>query len=420
MDGRAHQRAAPTTRPSITRARGGSGANVAVAAAAGGPWTSASSVGSATTPVGDRLGPRAGGRRRRRAAPARRPHRVRGRARRRRRASARCSPTAPRPPSSAPIDAADLAGTALLHLPLYGFLDPAAAGAPPGGRRPSCGGGGGAVTLDLSATSAIDALGAGRVAGLVDDLRPVVVFANRDEAVRAELLVARPAPGRAASSSRTGPVRRRSSTPAVGARSSPRHRSTTPATRPAPATCSPVRSSPAGSPARPRRRRARPATAPPPVTLHRPGAPTTGRPIRGRTSVTHPDLSASTTRWPTRWRPAPRSSPWSRRSTPASACPAPAERRGARPVLGRDPRGRRGAGDDRRARRPVAGRRDGRRRRAGAGDGSQGRRARPGGRRRRRRRRCHHGVGDAGGRPRSPASPCSRPAASAASTATAR
>ncbi|HEU4842301.1 MAG TPA: carbohydrate kinase family protein, partial [Ilumatobacteraceae bacterium] len=93
-----------------------------------------------------------------------------------------------------PIAVADLAGTALLHVPLYGFLEPAAAGH----LREAAAVvavGGGAVTLDLSATSAIDALGAGWVASLVADLRPAVVFANRDEAAQARLGALDPPPG---------------------------------------------------------------------------------------------------------------------------------------------------------------------------------------------------------------------------------
>lgn len=91
--------------------------------------------------------------------------------------------------AAAELDAvvpADLEGTTVLHLPLYGFVDPGpsrhliAAAA-------RVRGSGGAVTVDLSASSVVDALGADVVRALIADLRPAVVFANRDEAAAASL-----------------------------------------------------------------------------------------------------------------------------------------------------------------------------------------------------------------------------------------
>ena len=90
-----------------------------------------------------------------------------------------------------PIAAGDLAGTTVLHLPLYGFLDPAAAGhladAAAWVRAA-----GGVVTIDLSASSAVDALGVGTVHALIDELGPGVVFANREEAAAARLATIEP------------------------------------------------------------------------------------------------------------------------------------------------------------------------------------------------------------------------------------
>jgi sugar/nucleoside kinase (ribokinase family) len=93
-----------------------------------------------------------------------------------------------------PVDHAMLDGTAVLHVPLYGFLDPAAAGhvldavahATSTGAQ---------LSLDLSATSAIVELTPERVRGLVDDLRPALVFANAAEFDAAGLAALRPQAG---------------------------------------------------------------------------------------------------------------------------------------------------------------------------------------------------------------------------------
>lgn len=90
------------------------------------------------------------------------------------------------------VDVRDLAGTAVLHLPLYGFVDPVTArhlAAAAERVRAD----GGAVTIDLSASSVVDALGAPAVHALIDDLQPAVVFANRDEAAAAALTTIEPA-----------------------------------------------------------------------------------------------------------------------------------------------------------------------------------------------------------------------------------
>ena len=266
---------------SITRARGGSGASVAVAAAAGGPGDVRFIGRVGDDPVGDRLGRELAG--------------AGVDVRLQRGGRTGCVvvlvdadgertmfPDRAAAAELGPIDAADVAGTALLHLPLYGFLDPSAAGHILAAATVVVGGGG-AVTLDLSATSAIDALGADWVAGLVDDLRPVVVFANRDEAVRAELWALDPSPGgcfvvkdgaRAATIVHPG-GRREVVAP-------------TPVDDPRDTTGAGdvfagafiaswvIGATPATACAAGHRAAA--------LTLHRPGAPTTGRPIPGRTS----------------------------------------------------------------------------------------------------------------------------------------
>ncbi len=93
-----------------------------------------------------------------------------------------------------PIDPADVAGTAVLHLPLSGFLDPVAAGhlhAAIERVRDA----GGAVTIDLSASSAVEQLGADAVRQLVADVAPAIVFANVEEASAAGLAALTPPPG---------------------------------------------------------------------------------------------------------------------------------------------------------------------------------------------------------------------------------
>ena len=79
------------------------------------------------------------------------------------------------------IDPAWLEGTALLHLPAYGLLDPAMADALVGAadrvRRA-----GGAITVDVAAVSLINSLGADGLRRLLRQLGASVVFANREEA----------------------------------------------------------------------------------------------------------------------------------------------------------------------------------------------------------------------------------------------
>lgn len=92
------------------------------------------------------------------------------------------------------VAAGDLADTSVLHLPLYGFLDAAAAdhlATAAAAVRAD----GGAVTIDLSASSAVDTLGIAAVHALIDVLRPAVVFANRDEASAAQLATIEPPAG---------------------------------------------------------------------------------------------------------------------------------------------------------------------------------------------------------------------------------
>jgi sugar/nucleoside kinase (ribokinase family) len=89
------------------------------------------------------------------------------------------------------VAAQDLDGTTVLHLPLYGFVDPAPARhltAAAARARAD----GAAVTIDLSASSVVDTLGPDAVRALIEELRPAVVFANRDEAAAASLTTMEP------------------------------------------------------------------------------------------------------------------------------------------------------------------------------------------------------------------------------------
>jgi len=85
----------------------------------------------------------------------------------------------------APIDPAWLADTAVLHVPAYGLqtapevLLGAAEVAP-------------VVTVDVSATSVVELLGAAGLRRMITDLRPAVVFANHDEATALGVLDGRP------------------------------------------------------------------------------------------------------------------------------------------------------------------------------------------------------------------------------------
>ena len=93
-----------------------------------------------------------------------------------------------------PVTPADLAGTAVLHVPLYGLADPGA-GAPALDALAHVRRAGGRISLDLSATSAVERLGGPAIASLVKDLRPELVFANAAEAAAAGLAGAAPPPG---------------------------------------------------------------------------------------------------------------------------------------------------------------------------------------------------------------------------------
>ena len=92
------------------------------------------------------------------------------------------------------IDAAALAGTDVVHIPLYGFLEPAAADHLRAAAAAVCAGGG-RITIDLSAVSAIEHLRPATVAALIAELAPVVVFANADEAAAAGLTAIEPPSG---------------------------------------------------------------------------------------------------------------------------------------------------------------------------------------------------------------------------------
>jgi len=97
----------------------------------------------------------------------------------------------------------DLAGTAVLHVPLYGFLDRAAAGHLADAMSAAVIAGA-HLSLDLAATSAIERLGAADVLRLVADVRPALVFANADEAQASGLGTIRP-PGGGAFVIKEGP-----------------------------------------------------------------------------------------------------------------------------------------------------------------------------------------------------------------------
>ncbi len=80
-----------------------------------------------------------------------------------------------------PIDPRWLAGTAWLHVPAYGLLTPSAASAI-GDAAAVVRAGGGVITVDLSATSVITALGPAGLLATLEQLAPAVVFANDAEA----------------------------------------------------------------------------------------------------------------------------------------------------------------------------------------------------------------------------------------------
>jgi len=92
-----------------------------------------------------------------------------------------------------PIDPGWLAGTTLVHVPAYGFVDPATvtvlAAAAQAARAT-----GAAVSVDLSAVSVVEALGRDALDDALGRLGASIVFANRDEAIAAGL-EDRPPPG---------------------------------------------------------------------------------------------------------------------------------------------------------------------------------------------------------------------------------
>lgn len=94
----------------------------------------------------------------------------------------------------APVPDAWLAQTRVLHVPAYGLaVEPAATsilGAAATARRH-----GAAVTIDVSAVTVVEALGAERLWPAIESIRPEVVFANADEADALGLVARRPWPG---------------------------------------------------------------------------------------------------------------------------------------------------------------------------------------------------------------------------------
>jgi sugar/nucleoside kinase (ribokinase family) len=94
----------------------------------------------------------------------------------------------------ASIDRSWLADTALLHVPAYGFGEPASAGV----LREAIAAvrsGGGRLAIDVSATSLIRSYGVARFHSLLAELRPDVVFANADEAALLDLVSLDPPAG---------------------------------------------------------------------------------------------------------------------------------------------------------------------------------------------------------------------------------
>lgn len=93
-----------------------------------------------------------------------------------------------------PIDPAWLVGSAIVHVPAYGFgVDTAAAPRVIDAMRTATSIGA-LLAIDVSATTLIEDFGLGRFRDLLVDLRPAYVFANADEAALLEL-VEHPIPG---------------------------------------------------------------------------------------------------------------------------------------------------------------------------------------------------------------------------------
>lgn len=93
-----------------------------------------------------------------------------------------------------PIDPDWLTGAEWVHLPLYGFAPQASRAALLGAAR-LLAQRGVPVSLDLSSIATMRDLGGPMLAALVDQVRPAVVFANADEAALAEELGVHPPPG---------------------------------------------------------------------------------------------------------------------------------------------------------------------------------------------------------------------------------
>ena len=95
-----------------------------------------------------------------------------------------------------PVDDAWLDGTAVLHVPAYGFAGPASAAAALLEAASRVRGHGGAVTFDASAVTLIAHLGPDRVHRIIAELSPAIVFANAAEARALELAGRSPLPDR--------------------------------------------------------------------------------------------------------------------------------------------------------------------------------------------------------------------------------
>jgi sugar/nucleoside kinase (ribokinase family) len=93
-----------------------------------------------------------------------------------------------------PIDPQWLAGTAVLHVPAYGLLTASAAEAIHAAAA-VVRAAGGAVTVDVSATSVIEAIGIAEFGRLMVTLHPALLFANSDEAGVLGLLETAPPSG---------------------------------------------------------------------------------------------------------------------------------------------------------------------------------------------------------------------------------
>ncbi|CAN5626033.1 PfkB family carbohydrate kinase [soil metagenome] len=100
--------------------------------------------------------------------------------------------------ASAELDAVDpswLVGAAVLHVPAYGLVaEPMRSAIVDAARVVR--GNGGVVSVDLSAVSLVEAIGALELDDLIDQLAPIVVFANREEAEALDLLNTPPKGGR--------------------------------------------------------------------------------------------------------------------------------------------------------------------------------------------------------------------------------